>query len=75
MHPRVAQGASDDLDAPVVPVEADLADRITAELFWQRSDFDRNGNARELSFCNNPAAVLAAIGIYAIRSRLKTKQP
>ena len=51
----------EDLSTRII-VEADVSDRVTAELFWQRSDFDRNGNARELSFCNNPAAVLAAIG-------------
>lgn len=51
----------EDLSTRII-VEADLSERITAEVFWQRSDFDRNGNARELSFCNNPAAVLAAIG-------------
>ncbi len=51
----------EDLSTRII-VEADVSDRVTAELLWQRSDFDRSGNARELSFCNNPAAVLAAIG-------------
>lgn len=51
----------EDLSTRII-VDADVSERITAELFWQRSDFDRNGNARELSFCNNPAAVFAAIG-------------
>jgi len=53
--------AVEDLTTRVI-VDGDVTDRITAELFWQHSDFDRNGNARELSHCSNPAAVLAAIG-------------
>lgn len=43
-------------------VEGDVSENITAELMWQRTDLERDGKARELSFCPNPAAALSAIG-------------
>ena len=53
--------ASEDLSTRLI-VSADLSDSIDAEIFWQRVDFDREGKPRELSYCLNPEAVLAAWG-------------
>ncbi len=53
--------ASEDLSTRLI-VDAQLSDSWNAEFFWQRVDFDREGKPRELSYCGNPDAVLAAWG-------------
>ncbi|PCI48230.1 MAG: hypothetical protein COB49_06275 [Alphaproteobacteria bacterium] len=52
---------SEDITTRVL-FEVDISENLLAEVFWQHTNFDRQGKGRELSFCNNSAAVLAAFG-------------
>jgi len=40
-------------------VKWDLTDNVTAELLYQRTDFDQEGKPRELDWCGDPAAAAA----------------
>ncbi len=44
-------------------LDFDLGDRLSVELMGQYADGKRTGQARELTACNNPAAVAAAFGV------------